>query len=210
VSHAQKPVDAGRSEYLACYHAAVTNGLTREALWAAAAISATYLSESQPAEAIVFLEPLLETAKSLVPSVASWVVLGNAVDAYTQVGNVAAAASHLRYMEHSTITDLDFFGLSRWLAALVYLKMGDYAAALSASEAAEAIFARIGSKRPLQRSLLAQGEALVALGRFAQARRLLRAVIAAEDPRLLARAYDLMAVVSDDKKYLTLAQELRS
>jgi hypothetical protein len=209
LSHAQQATDGGRAQYLECYHTATANGLTREALWSAAAVSATYLLESQPAKALAFLEPLLETAKSLAPSQGSLVVLGNAVDAYIQIGNVTAATSYLRYMEQPSIVDLDFFALGRWLTALAHLKSGEYAAALSASEAAEAIFARIGSKRPLQRALLVQGEALVALGRFAQARRVLRAVISGDDPRLLARAYTLMALISEDRRYSALAQELR-
>lgn len=210
IEHILGPTDTGRDDYLACYQTATANGLTRESLKAASAVGMTYLLESQPERALIFLEPLLETAKSLVPSEASWDVLGQAVRGYIQLGNFTAALAHIRYMKELTITDFECLGLAHLLAARLYLKLGDYAAALSESEAAETISARIGSKRPLRRALLFQSEALIALGRFAQARRLLRAVIAGDDPRQLAQAYDLMAVVSDDRKYSAIARELRS
>lgn len=201
------------AEYLRCYGHAVTRGLTRSALDAAASVAAAYRLDGQPKRAIRFLNSLHDTALVLAPSTATRNVLKEIVEAHIELGEFETALSYLHNLEQPTITDPVNLGTAQLLGARAHAGLGNHTAALALSQSAEATFARLGYNRSIGRALLSQIEALVALERHAQARRVLPVAVehiqAIDDSHRLARAYDLMAVVLDDPKYARRAQKMR-
>jgi tetratricopeptide (TPR) repeat protein len=202
-----------RDDYLQCYNDGIAQGLTLSTLSVTSLISATYRQQSQPEKAVAFLTPLVEIARTLTPSEASRGVFMELASAYIELGGFDQAQRYLRDLEQPILSDPWGLANAQLLAARAHFGLRRYDDALASAEAAEAIFIRVGRKRPLGSVLLVQAESLAAVGRYKQAYRVLSGVIEvlqnSGDTQRLARAYDLMATVSDEPRYAAQARKLR-
>jgi tetratricopeptide (TPR) repeat protein len=205
-------IDTMLRESLRCYHDAISAGLTRTALYAAATVSVAYRIDSEPFKAIAFLTPLVGTARLVGPSEGARNVIEEFASANMTLGRFEEALVHLRDLERWGHTDPHADGAMFLLTSRAQLGLGDYAAALASSEKAEAIFTRIGRQRFVGHALLEQARALVGLHHYDRARRILPIVVdlagAANEPKSLATTYRLMAIAADDPRYFSEAQRI--
>lgn len=191
---------------------AIDHGLTRDALHAAASISQSYRLEQRPEEAIGVLTPLLETARNVGRCQAFVELFMQMIQAHIELGGYATARNYL--LELAANAGNSQGALSLMDARLLF-GLRDFESALSAAERAEEIFTRDGADRLVAVALLEQANALVALGRYDHARRVLPVAIemseSAKQPSFrVAMAYDLLAKATGQPKYAAQARKLRA
>jgi tetratricopeptide (TPR) repeat protein len=206
--------DAQRSEKLLweCYRAALAGGLIRGSLIIATHLATYYSLNDRSADALRLLVPLVSAARIAGTGWVQAGVLGQLVDANLQAGSLTEAVAYAALLSEcaagNPLTDA-YVEMAR---ARIHLARREFAPAIGAAGAAEAVYARVGLGRFTGMVLQMQAEALYELGESERAQRTIsRATEVLKEtshPRQLVGAYRVMARITGRQQYEVAAQKL--
>jgi tetratricopeptide (TPR) repeat protein len=206
--------DAQRSEesLWECYRTALAGGLIRGSLIIATHLATYYRLNDRWADALRLLAPLVSTARI---AGSGWVqadVLGQLVDANLQAGSLTAAAAYAEQLSEYAAGSPLTHARVEMARARIHLARREFAPALAARGAAEAVFATVGLGRYTGMALQMQAEALAGLGESERAQRTIAQAIdvlrGTSHPRPLAKAYRVMAIITGRPRYAVAARRL--
>jgi tetratricopeptide (TPR) repeat protein len=197
-----------------CYRAAVAAGLIRGSLIIAMHLATHYRTNDRSADALRLLTPLVGTARVAGTGWVQGTILGQLVHANLQAGSLAAAAAYAAELSNCAGGNPLTHALVEMSRARIHLARGEFAPALEAAGAAEAVYASVGLGRYVGMTLQMRAEALAGLGESDRAQRTISQAIdvlkETSHPRSLAGAYRVMARITGRRQYELVARKLLS
>ncbi len=195
-----------------CYRAAVSAGLVRGSLIIALHLATHYRMNDRSGDALRLLTPLVGTARVAGSGWVQSTVLGQLVHANLQAGSFTAAAAYAAQLSQCATGNPLTLALVEMSRARIHLARREFAPALGAAGAAEAIYASVGLARYVGLTLQLQAEALAGLGELERAQQTIsRAIDVLKEtshPRPLAAAYRLMARITGRRQYELAARQV--
>lgn len=195
-----------------CYRAAVAAGLIRGSLIIATHLATHYRLNERPADALRLLAPLVSTARIAGTGWVQGDVLGQLVHANLQAGSLTAAAAYAAQLSECAAGNPFTHALVEMSRARICLARREFAPALAAAGAAEAVYASVGLRLYTGMTLQMQAEALAGLGESERAQRTMSRAIdvlnETSHPRPLAGAYRVMARITGRRQYEVAARKL--
>jgi tetratricopeptide (TPR) repeat protein len=195
-----------------CYRDAVAAGLIRGSLIIAMHLATHYRTNDRPADALRLLTPLVGTARVAGSGWVQGGVLGQLVHANLQAGSLTAAAAYAEQLSQCAVGNPLSRALVEMSRARIHLARREYAPALGAAGASEAVYTSVGMGRYIGLTLQLQAEALAGLGESERAHRTISQAIEVlketSHPRPLASAYRVMARITGRRKYELAARQL--
>ncbi|HTA53456.1 MAG TPA: hypothetical protein VK755_01845 [Candidatus Acidoferrales bacterium] len=195
-----------------CYRAAVSAGLVRGSLIIAVHLATHYRINDRSGDALRLLTPLVGTARVAGSGWVQGTVLGQLVHANLQAGSLTAAAAYAAQLSECATSNPLTLALVEMSRARIHLARREFAPALGAAGAAEAIYAGVGLGRYVGLTLQLQAEALAGLGELDRAQQTIsRAIDVLKEtshPRPLAAAYRVMARITGRRQYELAARQL--
>lgn len=197
-----------------CYQAAIEQGLAREAIAVATDLAGHYRLHQRAREAADLLLPLLGRARLVATGESRGGFFSELVNACLETGRIAAAEEFLPDLRESARGNPLLQPVADLVSARIHFAQRRFADSLRAAEVAETGYIRVGRGRLAGVALRVQAESLAGLGQSELAARTMDMAIerfkAGSHPLRLAEAYQTMASITGQRRYLAAAQRVRA